>query len=666
MKEIRHCSFDDHKYVFTKENPADLLTRGIQNEQLKHSELWWKGPTWLTQGDWPIDQNFEDYTEIEMQSEAENKLEFTNTVQISNSSEPTNTPLVEIERFSSMQKATRVTAYALRFIKNLRNPNNRVIGELNAEEMRVASEHLIMSVQQKCFKNEIQELQTKQKSMATPLVKQLKLFVDDKGLLRCGGRLHNAPIEETMKFPLLLPRRHPLTNLIIQESHEKTNHSGLQSTVTLLRHHFWITSIRQAVKTILRKCVTCKRISGQPYQTPLIAPLPADRVDPSPPFTVTGVDFTGELFVKTANGEQKCYVCLFTCANTRAVHLELVPDLSTNSFMQALRRFAARRSLPKRMISDNASTYQSAAKEIEKLMNHASVQGYLANLQIEWSFIPKRAPWYGGFWERLIGLTKMAIKKTLGRAFVTYDELHTVLCEVEAGLNDRPLTYVYGELTDKCPLTPSQLLHGRQILTLPHGEFGENENREIIRGKRSIIVQRYNYLSNLLKQFWKRWSLEYLPALRERHSLSKSGPPRNVVQKGDVVLIHADNKPRLHWDLATVCDLNYGKDGLIRSVKLNTRHGITNRPLCKLYPLEITFLDDDGPSPSVAEPNNLPLITGDAGSSSHDAGRSPDEAGPSPDEAGPSPDDDGPLPDDPPVRTKRKTAKAAIAEMRQL
>ena len=162
-----------------------------------------------------------------------------------------------------------------------------------------------------------------------------------------------------------------------------------------------------------------------------------------------------------ATGEEKVYVCLFTCANTRAVHLEVVNDLSEDSFLQAFRRFTSRKSLPTTMISDNASTYLSAAKEIEELVNSVKIHDTLKVQGTTWQFIPKRAPWYGGFWERLIGLTKSTLKKVLGRAFVSLIMLQTVIVEIEAVLNDCPLTYVLSEINDPEPLTPSHLLYGR-------------------------------------------------------------------------------------------------------------------------------------------------------------------------------------------------------------
>lgn len=179
--------------------------------------------------------------------------------------------------------------------------------------------------------------------------------------------------------------------------------------MTQIREKFWIPAIRQCVKSILRKCIVCLKVAGRPYPAPEEPPLPKVRVQESPPFTITGVDFTGALFVRDNFGrhssESKAYICLFTCASTRAVHLEVVPNLSEDSFMLAFRRFVSRRSLPRLMLSDNATTYIAASNHLQKLFASTSVQDSINCRGTEWKFIPKRAPWFGGFWERLIGLT---------------------------------------------------------------------------------------------------------------------------------------------------------------------------------------------------------------------------------------------------------------------
>jgi len=190
---------------------------------------------------------------------------------------------------------------------------------------------------------------------------QLKLFLDRDNLLRCGGRIHNAPLSELTKFPYLLPSRHPLTVLTIENAHTAQLHSGVNSTLTALRQTYWIPAARQRIRSIIRRCVICRKTSGKPYTIPDPPPLVKSRVGPTDPFAVTGVDFTGALYVRTSAGEGKVYLCLFTCAVSRAIHLEIVSDLSVESFLLAFRRFVGRWSMPKLLISDNGSTYLAAA-----------------------------------------------------------------------------------------------------------------------------------------------------------------------------------------------------------------------------------------------------------------------------------------------------------------
>ena len=268
--------------------------------------------------------------------------------------------IIDLSKYSTLTKLLCVTGYVLRFITNLRDSTTKQTGPLSVKELNTAQFRWILNCQQQQFPREIQHLKSDLcKKKRPPLVRQLQLFLDDKGYLCCGGRIHNAPVSKTTKFPYLLPSRHTLTTLIVLAAHVTQLHSGVNHTVTALRQKFWITSARRYVRSVLRSCVTCKRVCGKPYSTPDPPPLPKLRTQLAPPFTVTGVDFTGALYVRTKSGEEKAYICLFTCANTRAIHLEVVSDLSEESFLQAFRRFVSRRSLPVTMISDNASTYLS-------------------------------------------------------------------------------------------------------------------------------------------------------------------------------------------------------------------------------------------------------------------------------------------------------------------
>ena len=374
-------------------------------------------------------------------------------------------------------------------------------------------------------------------------------------------------------------------------THVNQLHSGVNSIITALRQRYWIPRIRQTVRNLLRKYVICRKVSGRPYSVPEAPPLPKSRTLCAAPFHVTGVDFTGALFVRDSGGEQKVYICLFTCANTRAVHLEVVTDLTEEKFLQAFRRFVGRKSLPQLMISDNASTFQSAAKEIEKMINSPTLNEHLNKQGTVWQFIPKRAPWYGGFWERLIGLTKTTLKKVLGRTFISLIALQTIVFEVEAILNDRPITYTSTDLNDPEPLCPSHLLYGRRIVSLPYPQVSAEDISDPDYMTAPIIREAFTHQSQILQHFQGHWKQEYLIALREFYKVKGTCAPQ-AIKVDDVVLIH-DDLPRRSWKMAVIKGLIKGNDGYVRAAEVRTKNGRTNRPISKLYPLEISTDEDD-------------------------------------------------------------------------
>ena len=278
-------------------------------------------------------------------------------------------------------------------------------------------------------------------------------------------------------------------------------------------------------------------------------------------------------------------MCLFTCATSRAVHLEVVTDLSTATFMLAFCRFVGRRSLPELMISDNATTYEAAVDELEKLFSSKEVHTALGIRGTTWKFIPKKAPWFGGFWERLIALTKTAIKKTLGRAHVSLMVLQTIVVEVELILNNQPLTYLSDDVQDPEPLTPSHILYGRMLTDLPHELVTQEDIQDPSHDEISRLNKAVKFRSLLLTHFSTRWKHEYLTSLREFHRAS--GNNNQKIKVGDVVLVH-DDSPRISWKMAVVEELIIGGNGFIRAANIRTCNGKTNRPIVRLYPLEVT------------------------------------------------------------------------------
>ena len=452
VKEIRDLTGQyKWKYCPTKDNPADLLTRGITANNFMKNDLWMTGPDWLCDRNrWPMWEFSENQVQILLEEPGCTQMLITD--QTARSSPEGNIQnVLSVQKYSRLNKLLRVTGYVLRFIKNCKAGRANVnLDPLFASELQLAQLLWIRGCQATYYREELQELKTSKPRAS--LIRQLRLFLDPTGAIRCGGRIHNAALDDVTKFPYLLPNKHILTMLMIQAAHELHGHSGLNSTVTNIRQKFWIPAMRQCVNAVIRKCVICRKVQGNPYKSPEVPPLPKLRVKEAPAFTVTGVDFTGALYIKNPTGtEAKAYVCLFTCAVTRALHLEVVTSMSADYFLQAFRRFANRKSLPSLMVSDNAKTFQKASTYLKSMFESLRVRDHLTNAGVDWQFIPERAPWYGGWWERLIGITKRTLKKILGRALVDLETLQTVVTEVESILNDRPLTYVSSSLEDPEP-----------------------------------------------------------------------------------------------------------------------------------------------------------------------------------------------------------------------
>ncbi|XP_068213866.1 uncharacterized protein [Palaemon carinicauda] len=270
----------------------------------------------------------------------------------------------------------------------------------------------------------------------------------------------------------------------------------VNSIVSSLRSSFHVTGVRRMAKTVVRECLDCCRYDSRPCSQPA-APLPDLRVTPAPPFAVTGIDFAGPVFSADYPGK-KLYMLLFTCAIVRAVHLELTESMSLVDFMQALRKFAARRGIPSVIYSDNAKTFVAASSEVQKVFGH---------LAPKWRFNVSRSPWWGGWFERLVGSVKVALKKTLGIRYVSKKELETTLVEIEACINSRPLTFVSDEPDFEHYLTPSHFILGRNITSKPPVDIEPYVvTPDDLRDREEIVNKR-------LEQFWSVWRKDYIANL---------------------------------------------------------------------------------------------------------------------------------------------------------
>lgn len=225
---------------------------------------------------------------------------------------------------------------------------------------------------------------------------QLGLFLDDKGLWRCGGRLRNVELPYSTKYPILLPHGHPVSALVVNYAHRCVCHNGVKETLAEVRRRYWIVKGRIFARAIVHKCTVCKRHEGVPLRGPPPPPLLEFRVKDDPAFTYTGVDFAGPLFVReSSSSSSKVWICLFTCLVTRAIHLDIVEDLSTSTFIRCLKRFAARRGLLHKFLSYNGKTFKAAARFLDLLLKDDTIKEYLAIKGSQWVFNVERAPWVG-------------------------------------------------------------------------------------------------------------------------------------------------------------------------------------------------------------------------------------------------------------------------------
>ncbi len=330
---------------------------------------------------------------------------------------------------------------------------------------------------------------------------------------------------------------------------------------------------------------------------PAMPQLPTTRVTPSAPFTYIGLDYLGPLYIKH---NLKVWICLYTCLAVRAIHLELLSDMSAEQFILGIRRFIARYGKPTMIISDNAQQFKLANSTLEKVwenvINDEQVTSYVANQNIKWNFIVQRAPWMGGFYERLVGLVKRSLRKSIGKTSLSWNQLFTIITEVQAVINNRPMVYVDDDINSGNILTPSHFLTMNPKTGLP--EIEEGDDSEFITKLSSVekLLETWKRGQNRLTQFWKSWQNEYLLSLRERYQDQLKHPRKmspHTPSVGDTVLIK-ENLPRGSWKIAKIVRLYESKDGQIRAAQLMLpTHKLLQRPLNLLYPLECATVDDN-------------------------------------------------------------------------
>ncbi|XP_076165212.1 uncharacterized protein LOC143145582 [Ptiloglossa arizonensis] len=523
VSDIQSVHEAQWRHVPTLDNPADCLSRGVEPREFNPNNSWLCGPQWLRQSEdgWPCSALL-----------------------------PAEVP----ERRAVVSLTTPLAPTSCL----LTNP-------LSVDEVRVARQRILRFVQSSEFAKDI-SLLSKARSYNGKL-RTLNPFIDDDGILRVGGRITHAITAHDKRHPVILPVKHHLTTLIIRQKHPRHNHTGVTGTLNAVRQMYWPINGTRTVKTYLRTCVSCHRahLKAFDYQ---MGNLPKDRVTPSRPFLKTGIDYCWPFLIKEKRLRNtktiKAYVAVFVCFATKAVHLELVGDLTTSAFLAALKRFFARRGRSSDIYSDNAKNFVGANRELRDV--HESfktsiadrcTQHYALSHNVVWYFIPPRAPNFGRLWEAAVKAVKRHLIRVYGRTLLTYEAMITYLAEVEAILNSRSLIPLSSDPNDLTALTPGHFLIATRLTLWQH-------------------------VQQMREHFWARWHKDYLHELTVRRKWHTQAPQE--VKEGKLVIVHEDNVPPLYWALGRIVALHPGDDNITRVVTVTTINGEYKRSVKRLSP----------------------------------------------------------------------------------
>ncbi|XP_062538907.1 uncharacterized protein LOC134207198 [Armigeres subalbatus] len=561
------------RHVSGKENPADLISRGISPKDILDNAFWWEGPDWLKEPSdhWPAASC------SSSSEEAEKERRRAAVCAVSANADFNDWYL---EKFASYSDLIRRTAIWLRLMKLLKNNSqNRTPAEfLSAQELREAEFVIVRRIQQEVFADEWKALSRGNTVSRKSPLRWFNPRISEDQVIRIGGRLSNSAEREATKHPMVLPARHKLTRMILKHYHLQLLHAGPQLLLGVVRLRFWPLGGRSVARNIVHQCLKCFRAKPTPIQQ-FMGELPVPRVTVSRPFSQTGVDYFGPFYVRPAPRRPvvKVYVAVFICLCTKAVHLELVSDLSTDRFLQALHRFISRRGRCRDIYSDNGTNFVGARnlmKDFLKLLQNSDhrdkVSKECAEEGIHWHFSPPSAPHFGGLWEAAVRSAKNHLIKVIGETLMSPEDFNTLLVQIEGCLNSRPLTPMSDDPCDLEPLTPGHFLVGSSIQSLPE------PNLEAVPLNR---LSQYQLIQRMLQDFWKRWRREYLCQLQGR---SKRWKPAVKIEVGKLVVIRDDNLPPMKWKMARILQLHPGNDGVVRVVTLKTSTGLMKRAVEKL------------------------------------------------------------------------------------
>lgn len=446
--------------------------------------------------------------------------------------------------------------------------------------MQEADIVLLKLAQQQGCPTEIRAAHNKEALPKGHLLKRYDVGLNEQGLLIARGRVRQVEDPKQLQSRIFLTLKSSITRLLIKHHHSFYNHAGISVLMATINQSYIIPGLRNELKRLSRECVKCQTAYCKPLSQQM-GPLPSYRTTPASPFTRTGIDFAGPVYIKQGTTRKpvrvKTYICLFICMTTKAVHIELCHDLTTEAFIQAFKRFKSRRGIPMQVYSDNGTNFIGAKSEIEDLQRmfeqqktKQAISHLVTDSKIKWHYTPPRAPHFGGLWETSIRLMKLQIRKILGPHLLTFEELSTVLVECEAILNSRPITPLEST-SDELVLTAGHFLIGKPLTALPN---------LVERNKEDIsLLKHWKLVKELHGQIWITWIKGYVSSLQAR---AKWHLQKRNLRVNDIVLVKDDVLKHLTWPLARVVKVYPGNDNLVRVVDLRIGNKVYKRSIHRL------------------------------------------------------------------------------------
>lgn len=567
------------RHISSAENPADLNSRGATVAELQTSSLWWQGPAFLQThvSSWKFLYDIPEEVEEENCDIGQSY--------VTTSIEP-NDLFIYIQKFSSYTKLLRVMAYVLRFIQNCKKSSSERRQQfLSAIEIKTSLYSCLRLVQHSEFSEEIECLRL-DKPLSRELRKLTPFYDPDLHLLRVGGRLTEAShLPKDTRHPFLLRKSSFFSKLICEYYHKTLMHAGPRTTEATIRAKFWILALHSLVKSVINRCHICYKLRNKPLQ-PLMAQLPSARVTVAYAFESCALDLGGPFATKESNVKKstifKSYLCLFVCLKTRAVHLEMVTDLSTPALLLAFQRFCARRGTPSTIYSDCGTNLKGASrylKECATFLNNNSdiISSSAAAVGTVWHFNAPHAPNFNGMAEAGIKSAKNLLLRQVGQRTLTFEEFSTLLCRIEAILNSRPITISSTDPNENHYLTPGHFITGRQMMSPPE---------DIPVGITSNYNERWKEVQELSQSFWRTWSKHYLHQLMQREKWNSAS---SNIQVGELVYVTGIQSSPLSWPLGKVEEVFPGKDGVVRVVKVKIGSSFFTRPVNKLMKVSASY-----------------------------------------------------------------------------